>query len=44
MVRIQGQEIEDDTDDPSEGLVQYKQVGDAEFWLHFENGTKLGVE
>jgi len=31
-------------DDPSEGLVQYKPVGDTEFWLHFENGTKMGVE
>ena len=33
-----------DLDDPNEGLVSYKQTGDSEFWLHFENGTKLGVE
>ena len=26
------------------GLVSYKPVGDSEFWLHFENGTKLTVE
>ena len=31
-------------DDPNEGLVAYRQTGDSEFWLHFENGTKLGVE
>ena len=31
-------------DDPNEGLVSYRQMGDSEFWLHFENGTKLGVE
>ena len=32
---------EDDTDN---GLVAYKPTGDSEFWLHFENGTKLSVE
>lgn len=26
------------------GLVSYKYVGDTEFWLLFENGTRLGVE
>jgi len=26
------------------GLVKQIAVGDSEFWLHFENGTKLGVE
>lgn len=31
-------------DDPSEGLVQYRSVGDTEFWLNFENGTRMGVE
>ena len=31
-------------EDQEEGLVQYRQVGDSEFWLHFENGTKLAVE
>ena len=31
-------------DDPSEGLVQQRPTGDTEFWLHFENGTKLGIE
>ena len=30
--------------DPEEGLVQYRAVGDTEFWLNFENGTKMGVE
>ena len=24
--------------------MQYKPVGDTEFWLHMENGTKIGVE
>jgi len=36
--------LDDVKDDPSEGLVQYRPVGDTEFWLNFENGTKLGVE
>lgn len=31
-------------DDPSEGLVQHRPTGDTEFWLAFENGTKLGIE
>lgn len=26
------------------GLVRQTAVGDSEFWLHFENGTKLGIE
>lgn len=26
------------------GLVSYKFVGDTEFWLQFENGTRLGIE
>jgi hypothetical protein len=26
------------------GLVSYKPAGDSEFWLLFENGTRLGVE
>ena len=26
------------------GLVSYKMIGDTEFWLQFENGTRLGVE
>ena len=30
--------------DTSEGLVQYRMIGDTEFWLNFENGTKMGVE
>lgn len=25
-------------------MVSYKPAGDSEFWLHFENGTKLAVE
>jgi hypothetical protein len=33
-----------DEDDTENGLVSYKQIGDSEFWLHFENGTKLAVE
>ena len=33
-----------DEDDTENGLVSYKQIGDSEFWLHFENGTKLSVE
>lgn len=36
-----GSDNEDDTDN---GLVAYKPTGDTEFWLHFENGTKLVVE
>jgi hypothetical protein len=31
-------------DDTENGLVAYKATGDSEFWLHFENGTKLSVE
>jgi hypothetical protein len=30
--------------DKEYGLVGYKPVGDTEFWLHFENDTKLLVE
>lgn len=26
------------------GLVSYRIIGDSEFWLQFENGTRLGVE
>lgn len=33
-----------DEDDTDNGLVAYKPVGDSEFWLHFENGTKMAVE
>ena len=43
-MRTAGQEQVDEADDPSEGLVQYRATGDTEFWLHFENGTKMGVE
>jgi len=34
----------DEEDGPDNGLVSYNQVGDTEFWLQFENGTKFGVE
>jgi len=44
IVRTAGQEQVDEANDPSEGLVQYRATGDTEFWLHFENGTKMGVE
>ena len=43
-VRKAGESGPGDSDDPNEGLVSYRQMGDTEFWLHFENGTKLGVE
>ena len=43
IVRVTGEAYEEE-DDPEEGLVQYRTIGDTEFWLHFENGTKLGVE
>ena len=43
VARKAGEKI-DDAVDPSEGLVQYRSVGDTEFWLNFENGTKMGVE
>ena len=39
-----GEQAPTDLNDPKEGLVSYKQDGDSEFWLNFENGTKLGVE
>jgi len=42
----QEQEADDSSneDDTENGLVAYKATGDSEFWLHFENGTKLSVE
>ena len=43
-VRKAGEPGNVDQEDPKEGLVSYKQTGDSEFWLSFENGTKLGVE
>lgn len=43
LVRKAG-ETSEIIDDPSEGLVQYKPIGDTEFWLNFENGTRMGVE
>ena len=44
MVTKQAGETLDEEESPSEGLVSYKAVGDTEFWCHFENGTKFGVE
>lgn len=32
------------TDHKDFGLVRQVVVGDTEFYLHFENGTKLGLE
>lgn len=40
----EGYNSADDEDDVDNGLVAYKQTGDSEFWLHFENGSKLAVE
>lgn len=37
-------ELDEDPDTVENGLVSYKPAGDTEFWLHFENGTRLGVE
>lgn len=34
----------DNEDDVDNGLVSYKPMGDSEFWLNFENGTRLSVE
>ena len=44
QVMTAGEKAPTDLNDPKEGLVSYAQGGDSEFWLHFENGTKLGVE
>ena len=40
----EGYNSAEEDDDVDNGLVSYKQTGDSEFWLHFENGTKLAVE
>ena len=42
--RKQTAPLPENTQECDFGLVRYKVVGDTEFFLHFENGTKFGLE